>query len=104
MADERKSAIEELDPELFTYPNYEVEFGHRLGIYHNHYGEIFQMGDFIRALKSHIVGWCDPSRLVVRPRSDGAAVMCEDEDGRFWFHILDETCKIMGIPSKGAYK
>jgi hypothetical protein len=97
------NAIEELNPECFTYDNYELDFGHRLGIYHNYFGEIFQQEDFIQAVKDKIIGWCDPSRLSVRPREDGAAIMCEDEDGKFWFHILNESAEKLGIPSKGKW-
>lgn len=96
--------IEELSPEIFTYELYEVDFGSRIGIYHNHFGEIYEMDDFIHAVKDKIIGWCDPSRLLVRPRTDGAAIMCEDEDGKFWFHILHESAERLGIPSVGEYK
>lgn len=83
--------MEQLDPELFTFDNYEIDFGHRFGLYHNHYADIFEKSDFISRLTEKMVGWCDASRLSVRPRADGVAVMCEDEDGKFWFHILPET-------------
>ena len=85
--------MEELNPELFTHDNYEIDFGHRLDLYHNHYAEIYQMDEFIGRLNEKMIGWCDASRLSVRPRKSGVAVMCEDDEGKFWFHILPETAE-----------
>ena len=95
--------IPEIDPELFTYELYEMAFGDRLGLYHRMYPEVFEFGNFIRVLKPRVVGWCDPSRLAVRPKAEGVALMCEDEDGeRFWFHALDKTAEALGIKGKPA--
>lgn len=89
--------LDELDPELFTWDSYEYDFGNRLDCFWNQYPEIYQFDEFLSKLKNKIVGWCNPSRLSVRPRNDGIAVMCEDEDGRFWFHVLDKTANALGI-------
>lgn len=89
--------LEELNPELFTWETYEYDFGHRLDRYWNAYPEIFQFEEFIAKLKKNIIGWCDPSRLSVRPKNEGIAVMCEDDDGKFWFHVLDKTAHALGI-------
>ena len=64
------------------------------------YPEIFQFDHFITQLKKRAIGWCDASRVPVRPKSDGIAVMCEDEDGKFWFHVLDQTAEALGITKK----
>lgn len=92
--------LEELNPETFTYDNYEMDFGHRLGLYHDYYAEVFQFDDFIHAVKEHAIGYCDASRLAVRPIDNGFAVMCEDEDGKFWFHILEKSAIALGIIGK----
>ena len=89
--------LEELNPELFNRETYECDFGHRLYCYWNTYPEIYQFDQFITQLKKYAIGWCDSSRLLVRPKSDGIAVMCEDGDGKFWFHVLDKTAKALGI-------
>lgn len=95
--------IPEIDPELFTYELYEMNFGDRLGLYHRMYPEVFEFENFVKALAPRVVGWCDPSRLAVRPKAEGAALMCEDEDGgRFWFHALDKTAEALGIKEKPA--
>lgn len=105
MANARRAAekIPEIDPELFTYELYEMNFGNRLGLYYRMYPEVFEFESFIRVLSPRVVGWCDPSRLAVRPKAEGVALMCEDEDGeRFWFHALDKTAEALGIKEKPA--
>ena len=105
MANARRTAekIPEIDPELFTYELYEMNFGDRLGLYHHMYPEVFEFENFIKILAPRVVGWCDPSRLAVRPKAEGVALMCEDEDGeRFWFHALDKTAEALGIKEKPA--
>ena len=63
--------LEELSPELFIYELYDS--GGPL-LDHN---EVEQMA----------IGYCDASRLQVRPRNNLMALMCEDPDGnKFWFH------------------
>ena len=89
--------LEELNPELFNWETYEIDFGHRLDCYWNSYPEIFQFDQFVAQLKKHAIGWCDASRVQVRPKNNGIAVMCEDKDGKFWFHVLDKTAKDIGI-------
>ena len=89
--------LEELNPELFNWETYDCDFGHRLDCYWNTYPEIYQFDQFIIQLKKYAIGWCDSSRLSVRPKSDGIAVMCEDDDGKFWFHVLDKTAVALGI-------
>ena len=103
MADKGRAAdkIPEIDPELFTYELYEMNFGDRLGLYHGMYPEVFEFENFVKVLAPKVVGWCDPSRLAVRPKTEGVALMCEDEDGeRFWFHALDKTAEALGIKGK----
>ena len=95
--------IPEIDPELFTYELYEMNFGDRLGLYHRMYPEVFEFENFVKVLAPRAVGWCDPSRLAVRPKAEGVALMCEGEDGeKFWFHALDKTAEALGIKEKTA--
>ena len=97
----RRKKIREINPELFTYELYEMNFGDRLGLYHRMYPEVFEFENFIKVLAPRVVGWCDPSRLAVRPKAEGVALMCEDEDGeRFWFHALDKTAEALGLKEK----
>lgn len=103
---EADKKILELDPELFTYDTYdtyEMNFGDRLGLYHHMYAEVFEFENFIKVLKPRVIGWCDPSRLAVRPKSEGIALMCEDDYGeKFWFHALEKTAEALGLEPKIA--
>ena len=91
--------LKELSPEVFTFELYEPNYYERL-----------DMRDVVRwddnALKHRLeetaVGWCDASRLGVRPRSGLVAVMCEDSDGdRFWFHVSPKTIGV-DLPEAGT--
>lgn len=64
--------LEELSPELFIYELYDSS------------GPLLDPNDVARMA----VGYCDASRLQVRPRNNLMALMCEDPDGnKFWFHV-----------------
>lgn len=78
-----KKSCDEIDPERFLYGNYESNYWSRLGLEYD-----YTHSALANALKNRIVGWCDSSRLMVRPKSGTIAVMCEDEDFMlFWFHL-----------------
>ena len=72
----------ELNPEIFTYDCYESNYWSYLGLdcFHDE-------SDFIRQLKKYAIGYCDASRLSIRPRTNMYAVMCEVDGYTFWFHI-----------------
>ena len=68
--------IEELSPELFLYELYDS-------------GGIQTVDDAINSGASF--GYCDASRLYVRPRSGEFALMIELPDGdKYWFHVNKE--------------
>ena len=69
----------ELNPELFTYELYDSGWRYRF--------DVSWSERVTPKIAEKYVGWCDASRLLVRPRRDEYAVMCEDEDGKFWFHV-----------------
>ena len=73
-----KSMLEELDPELFIYELYDSS------------GPMMDTWDIAK----YCIGWCDASRLQVRPRSDMIAIMLELPDGeRIWFHWEPKALK-----------
>ena len=81
-----------MNPELFTWNNYEADYGARLDL---DYRQSIDYNIMRKEIKDRIVGYCDGGRLYVRPRSDCYGVMLEDDDGDcFWFHFpkdaLDE--------------
>ena len=47
----------------------------------------FDMPSLARKIADVAIGYCDASRLFARPRRNEYALMCEDEDGKFWFHV-----------------
>lgn len=77
--------IEELDSSAFTYDNYETNYWSRLNLTWDVLDE-----PFLKALKTHAIGYCRANYLPFRPRF-GYAIMCEDEDfEKFWFHISED--------------
>ena len=77
--------MKELNPELFTWDNYEADYGARLDL---DYSQSIDYNIVRREIKSRCIGYCDGGRLSIRPRSDCYGVMLEDDDGeRFWFHF-----------------
>lgn len=81
--------IEEIDPEFFTWDNYENDYGARLDL---DYRQSTDLKTMEREIKRRAIGYCQGSRLFVRPKSDMYGVMLEDDDGeKFWFHY-PRTC------------
>jgi len=73
--------LEKLDPELFTWETYDYYYWNTLGC-----GPFDD--DLGQKIKQHAIGYCDASRLTIRPKTDFFAVMCETDDHKkFWFHI-----------------
>ena len=65
--------IKELDPELFTWELYDS-------------AGPFELDDALHVADSF--GYCDASRLTVRPRPGEFALMIEWPNGeKFWFHV-----------------
>ena len=86
---------EKIDPELFTWENYEPDFGYRVGL---NFADTLDILKMKREIVRRLVGYCDGSRLSVRPRTNSYAIMLDDDDGeRFWFHYpkfnFDEILK-----------
>ena len=76
--------IPEIDPELFTWDNYEYNYGARLDL---DYRESVDLNVMRREVRKRAVGYCQGSRLLVRPKPDMYGLMLEDDDHeRFWFH------------------
>lgn len=83
------SEIPEINPELFLWENYEPDYGGRLGLDFRESTSIWHVS---KKLLEHCVGYCDATRLQVRPKTGMYALMCEDENHeKFWFHYPD-TC------------
>lgn len=77
-----------LSPDRFLFENYEPDYS-RLQLSFNLVPCDFKSGEeeLVRALKEKAIGFCRAESLPVRPKKDMFAIMCEDEDGKFWFHV-----------------
>lgn len=71
--------LEEISPELFLWELYDAN-------------GIQSLSEDLRIAKS--VGYCDASRLQVRPRAGMVALMIEFKDGtKHWFHVTEPMLK-----------
>lgn len=70
----------QLSAERFTWELYDAGWRERFG----HWEKPVSWRDIANAF----VGWCDASRLLVRPRCGQYAIMCEVDGEKFWFHHL----------------
>ena len=82
--DELRSRYE-ISAELFAYELYDSGWRFRFDVPWDY------KGAFAPLIAKHLVGWCDACRLLVRPRSNEFAVMCEVDGEKFWFHVLPVT-------------
>lgn len=81
--------MEELNPELFTWDNYENDYGGRLNL---NFRESTELRTMEREIKRRGVGYCQGSRLSILQKPDMYGLMLEDDDGeKFWFHY-PRTC------------
>ena len=79
--------IEKLNPELFIFEKWEACWW-----------EIFDLSfeyalddtNLAKQLKEYAVGYCDGSKVIVRPNLKMYAVMFEKDGVEFWFHV-DKT-------------
>lgn len=73
--------LEQIDPEQFLYEYYCAD-----GL------AFLDSNDLAR----YATGWCDASRLRVRPRSGLLALMVETPDGdKMWFHIDQKMLSLL---------
>lgn len=79
-----KLHIEELPSTYFTWERYEYDYGGRLDL---DFRSSIDDKVMAREIKKRCVGWCDGSKLRIRPKSDMVAIMLEDDEfEKFWFH------------------
>ena len=83
-----KPILTHLSPDRFLFEDYEADYS-RLNMSYNIYPQNRVSGEeeLVNALKEKAIGFCNAESLLVRPRKDMYAIMCEDEDGKFWFHV-----------------
>ena len=85
------SKLPQLSAERFTYESWEPGFWDMLGL---GYAESMEEDNLIRAIKEYGIGYCNSSRLAVRPKDDMyVAVMCERDGIKFWFHVFKDDIR-----------
>ncbi len=70
----------QLSAERFTWELYDANWRDRFGHW--------QTAVSAQEIANVFVGWCYAARLLVRPRVDEYAIMCEINGEKFWFHHL----------------
>jgi hypothetical protein len=46
-------------------------------------------------LRTYVVGWCEGSSTLCRPRQGSKAIMFYKNEQHFWFHLCDEEAGII---------
>lgn len=76
--------LEELNSELFIYENYEPDWWTALDL---SFCDAVDVSNVLRKVNEYAIGYCDSSRVRLRPKDDCFAVMFEKNGRKFWFHI-----------------
>ncbi len=76
--------LPELSPDEFTWERYESNYGSRLNL---DFRSSINNVVMAREIRNRCLGYCDGSKLRIRPKSDMVAIMLEDDEfEKFWFH------------------
>lgn len=78
--------LQRFNAESFTYYNYNSNWWSYFDIT---YGDSLTPEKWIDKVRDSAVGFCDSSRLTVRPK-EGVALMVQPEDEPFWFHVTQD--------------
>jgi len=76
--------LEKLNSECFIYDNYESNWWSLLDL---DYLDALDGMSVMKEVEQYAVGYCESSKIRLRPRNDSYAVMFEKDGKRFWFHI-----------------
>lgn len=80
----RVENIEQLNSECFTYENHE---GNWWSLFDLNYAESMSKENIRKCIEKYAVGYCEGSRVLIRPNPNSYAVMFEKDGERFWFHL-----------------
>ena len=76
--------LTKLDPKKFNYKNHESDWWTTFNL---SYTESIETEKLIKAINKYAIGYCDGSKLEIKPKSNSYAVMFNVEGYEFWFHI-----------------
>jgi len=77
--------IEKLNAECFRFDNWESNWWTVIDLEFSSSAKLF-----MTQISKFIVGWCEGSKLSVRPKESYYAVMLWKNEKEFWFHINDD--------------
>lgn len=80
--------LEQLNSECFRYDNWEANWWGALDL---DYSKACDDKEIMRVVRKYAVGYCDSSKVRMRPRDNSYAVMFSRNGEEFWCHILKET-------------
>jgi hypothetical protein len=76
--------LKQLNSECFIYENYESDWWTLLDL---DFEQSLNVKLVMDAVKKYAIGYCESSRVQLRPKSDCYSVMFEKNGLKFWFHI-----------------
>lgn len=82
--------LKEMNAECFIYENYEPNWWSALDL---SFEEALEYRNIRRKIKKYAVGYCESSRIRLRPKEDSYSIMIEKDGERFWFHVPKDTFK-----------
>ena len=76
--------IEELNSECFLYENHESNWWNLFDI---DFEQSLELKHIHEAIEKYAIGFCDGSKVLLRPNSKNYAIMFEKDGEKFWFHV-----------------
>ena len=85
--------IPEVSAERFNIRNWECNVWDRFDVL---FSQTLNKEIMARKVADAAIGWCESNRLSVRPRKEEywVAILCEDEEGVFWYHEQREVLEM----------
>lgn len=73
-----------MNPENFNYQNHEANWWTAFNL---SFTESIETDKLVKAINKYAIGYCDSSKLKIKPKSNSYAVMFNVDGYKFWFHI-----------------
>jgi hypothetical protein len=78
------SGLKAVNSEHFRFDNYESNWWYILDI---SYANSMSKEIIKRCILDYAIGYCDGSRITVRPNLNSYAILFEKDGEQFWFHV-----------------
>ena len=76
--------MSKIDSKEFTYKKHEANWWSAFGF---SFSESIKPEKLIKAIDDYAIGYCDGSKLEIKPKEKSYAIMFNVEGDKFWFHI-----------------